>query len=70
MKYHARIMEVPQGPDGLVELNADLENWVAAGWRLHSQSMTVVSTGVSHELLVMLVYERDDTGTLPPTGPQ
>ncbi len=64
MEYHAIIFEVPPGSDGLNELNESLQKWATAGWSLHSQSMTVVSTGVNHNVLVMVIYERDGGGTI------
>lgn len=63
MEYHAIMFEVPPGPDGLNQFNESLQKWAVAGWSLHSQSMTVASTGINHTVLVMVVYERDGAGT-------
>jgi hypothetical protein len=72
MEYHAMIFEVPPGPDGLDELNQTLQKWAAARWLLHSQSMTVVSTGINHNVLAMIIFQRDRAASqaAPPTAAQ
>lgn len=58
MEYLADIFEVQPGEHGLDGVNAALKAMAAAGWTLHSQSMTAVSTGINHKVLTMVVFER------------
>lgn len=55
-------LEVPgsySGQDsGDSAITSNLQAWGAAGWTLHSQSITVASTGIHHLLVALLVYER------------
>jgi hypothetical protein len=61
MEYLADLFEVPPEENGLDALNAALNRLATAGWTLHSQSMTTVSTGINHKVLVMVVAERSAT---------
>lgn len=56
-------------PDGLSRLNEYLQKWAAAGWALHSHTLSVDRdlTGTVH-FVVMLVYEPDGNGSRTTDG--
>jgi len=72
VEYRAVILQLPAGPDvlteplpvfkpdGLSPLNENLQKWAAAGWALHSHTLSVGrDLGGTVQFVVMVVYERD-----------